>query len=269
MSEITPFIFPTTGQTVRTVTVDGEPWFVATDVTDILGYVNGRDAASRLPERMRNTVALADGTPGNPNRTIISEPGVYRLAMRSTLLSAEAFQDWLAEDVVPSIRKTGSYSLPRELTRLELIDMARDSELGRIEAENRALAAEHQMLELAPAAHAWDVLASANGDYSVGDAAKILSRDPAIKTGQQRLFTTMRAYGWTYRGADGRWRAKQSAVEIGRLTELPSSHYHPRTGELVLDPPTVRVLAKGLAELHKRMGGAGDVRDLIEQPVSA
>lgn len=111
-AEIQPFVFHATGQKVRSVLIDGAPWFVAADVTDILGYANGRDAVSRLPERMRNSVALTDGNRGNPNRTVVNEPGVYRLAMRSTLEQAEAFQDWLAEEVIPSIRATGGYSAP-------------------------------------------------------------------------------------------------------------------------------------------------------------
>lgn len=109
---VQPFTFPTTGQEVRTVTIDGQPWFVATDVTDILGYANGRDAVSRLPERMRNSVVLGDGNRGNPNRVVVNEPGVWRLTMRSTLEKAEEFQDWLAEEVIPSIRQTGSYTMP-------------------------------------------------------------------------------------------------------------------------------------------------------------
>lgn len=56
-----------------------------------------------------------------------------------------------------------------------------------------------------------------------------------------------------------RYGPYQAAVESGYLTELPSSHYHPRTGELVLDPPQVRVTVKGLHVLHRRLRGAGDV----------
>jgi prophage antirepressor-like protein len=111
MTEIQPFVFPATGQQVRSVLIDAEPWFVALDVTTALGYANGRDAVSKLPERMRNSVALADGNRGNPNHVVINEAGVWRLTMRSTLPAAEAFQDWLAEEVIPSIRRTGSYAL--------------------------------------------------------------------------------------------------------------------------------------------------------------
>ncbi|MFJ8016209.1 Bro-N domain-containing protein [Streptomyces sp. NPDC096339] len=109
MSDLQVFAYD--GAEVRTVVLDGEPWFVGSDVTAILGYANGRDALSSIPDRMRNTVAIADGKRGNPNRVIVSTPGVYRLVMRSTLPAAERFQDWLAEDVLPAIQKTGRYEV--------------------------------------------------------------------------------------------------------------------------------------------------------------
>jgi prophage antirepressor-like protein len=247
MSALTPFTFPATGESVRTILLDDEPWFVASDVTAILGYSNGRDATSRLPERMKG-VGLADTLGGQQKMSVINEAGVYRLVMRSNLMAAEQFQDWLAEDVIPSIRRTGFYGVPapRELSRLELIELARDAELGRLQAETR-------IAELAPAAASWEALASAAGDYSVADAAKILTRD-GIKTGERRLFTELWRLGWLFRAGDGRWRVKQTAIETGRLSELPSSHYHPRTGVLVLDPPQVRVTVKGVHDLHRALG---------------
>lgn len=108
MTDLIPFDFD--GQAVRVVTVDGEPWFVAADVTALLGYSNGRMAIGSLPDRMRNTVTIRDGIRGNPERTVLNEAGVNRLIMRSTLPEAERVQDWLAEVVLPSIRRTGSYA---------------------------------------------------------------------------------------------------------------------------------------------------------------
>lgn len=264
MSDITPFIFPTTGQTVRTVTVDGEPWFVAYDVTAILGYTNGPDAVARhvSPGQM-GSVAIRDGIPGNPNRTILSEAGVWRLVMRSNRPEAIAFQDWLAEEVIPSIRKTGSYSLPREYSRLELIDLARESELARIEAEDRALAAEHELLEIAPAARAWDTLASADGDYSVREAGYILNRDPAIKTGERRLFDLLR----TWRLVD--WRDIPYANHAEHVRLRPRSFTNRATGEEMPAKPQVRVTAAGIRYLHKRLGGTANVADLLAEPVPA
>lgn len=116
MTEILPFTFPTTGQPVRSVVIDGEPWFVGADVTTILGYANGsRDINRHVPERHRRLYRI--GTPsGEQSVSVINEPGAYRLIMRSNQEQAEAFQDWLAEDVIPSIRRTGSYSMPTPVT---------------------------------------------------------------------------------------------------------------------------------------------------------
>ncbi|WP_104128198.1 phage antirepressor KilAC domain-containing protein [Cryobacterium sp. Y57] len=240
-------IFTYSGQQVRTVLIDGEPWFIAGDVTMLLGYSNGRDAAAKLPERMKSSVVLTDGTPGNPNRAILNEAGVNRLIMRSTLPQAEAIQDWIAEDVLPAIHKTGSYSTTLALTEDQIVQQA----LTILVAKTAAL--ESKVAELQPSALAWDELASASGDYEVADAAKILAR-AGIETGRQRLFIQMRDIGWILRGGHGSWKAYQSTVDSGYLTEKPVKHFHPKTGEVVLDPPQVRVTVKGLERLRVRLG---------------
>jgi anti-repressor protein len=253
MTDLTVFSYADTGAGVRTVSRDGEAWFVASDITGILGYEGGaRNAIARLPERMKGVEEI--NTPGGVQRmTVISEAGAYRLAMRSNLPDAERFQDWIAEEVIPAIRKTGRYevaaapAIPQ--TYADALQLAAD-QARQIEAQAAALA------EAAPAAEAWNHLASANGDYAVADAAKMLSRHPLITIGRDRLFTLMHREGWIYRRQiDQRWAVLQRAVDRGWLTEMASSHYHPRTGELVLDPPQVRVMAKGLAELQTRLTG--------------
>lgn len=110
MTDLLPFSYE--GRPVRTVLVNGQPWFVAADVTAVLGYGGGaRNAIARLPERMRGVEEV--NTPGGEQRmTTISESGVYRLVLRSSLPGAEAFQDWLAEDVIPAIRREGGYISP-------------------------------------------------------------------------------------------------------------------------------------------------------------
>lgn len=134
-------------------------------------------------------------------------------------------------------------------TFADALQLAAD-QARQIEAQAAALA------EAAPAAEAWNHLATASGDYAVADAAKILSRHPGITIGRDRLFTVLARERWIYRRQlDQRWAVLQYAVDRGWLSELASSHYHPRTGELVLDPPQVRVTVKGLAELQKRLTG--------------
>lgn len=115
--------------------------------------------------------------------------------------------------------------------------------------EKRALAA--RVAELEPRAAVADHLLDASGDVSVGDAAKALARSGAA-IGQQRLFDLLDAIGWTYRRTGVR-HIKQSAIEAGVLAALPKSHHHPRTGELVIDPPQVRVTPKGIASLLTRL----------------
>lgn len=125
--------------------------------------------------------------------------------------------------------------------------------LAVIEAQQMLEASARQVAELTPRAEAWDELASATGDYEVADAAKMLAR-AGVETGRQRLFGQLSGLGWVYRAPSGKWKARQSAVDAGYLTEKPQSHHHPRTGELVLDPPQVRVTVRGLERLRVRLG---------------
>ena len=143
-----------------------------------------------------------------------------------------------------------------------------------VEAEERAEAAERARLEAeahakaleAPAA-AWSHMAESVGDYEVGDAAKVLRRDPAIRNiGRDRLFSFMAAEGWVYRNrATNRWKAYQTQVDLGRLVEkLGTPFLHEPTGQMRVPDPTIRITPKGLAELHKRLGG-GDQLPLVAE----
>ncbi|MDN3239711.1 phage antirepressor KilAC domain-containing protein [Glycomyces tritici] len=149
-------------------------------------------------------------------------------------------------NITPSPRT--AHRDPRGLTNRDLALMV-------LEEADRADTAESHLEALAPAAESWHRLASARGTFSAADAAKILSRDPAIDLGQNRLFRTLGDLRWAYRQRrDHAWRARQSAVDAGWLTEIPQSHHHPRTGELLLDAPQLRITLKGLSELRQRLG---------------
>lgn len=122
----------------------------------------------------------------------------------------------------------------------------------------RAELAEAKVVELTAPASAWTELAEAQGDYAVADAAKVLSRDPNINIGRDRLFTFMQGLRWVYR--DKGWRAYQAQVDNGRLTEkVAKPYWHEGRGEYVNGTPTVRITPKGLQELHKRLGGTGQL----------
>jgi prophage antirepressor-like protein len=98
------------GYEVRTVLRDGEPWFVAGDVCKALGITNSRAAVARLDE-IEKGVAETDTLGGQQKVSIVSEAGLYRLVMRSNRQDAIAFQMWIAHEVLPAIRKTGTYSV--------------------------------------------------------------------------------------------------------------------------------------------------------------
>jgi len=264
MTEVAKYTFPLTSQQVRSILVDGEPWFVGADVASILGYANGsRDINRHVPEHHRGVYRI--GTPsGDQQMTVIDEPGAYRLIMRSNQAQAEAFQDWLAEDVIPSIRKTGSYALPAApMDELELAQRAVELIKEKRAALARAEQAEARAGELEVPARAWAALASAEGDYEVADAAKILARDPDIDIGGGRLFKVLEKLGWAYR-RDRAWHAYQSQIGCGRLVQRASTYPHPHSGDPVAYSQ-VRVTIKGLAALHKHLGGTGDIHRLLAE----
>ncbi|NUT52372.1 MAG: phage antirepressor protein [Saccharothrix sp.] len=242
--------FPVTGAEVRSVLVNDEPWFVAADLGMALGYRDAYNATRFLTEVEKGTHLVS--TPGGQQEvTVVSEAGLYRMVMRSNQPNAVKFQMWIANDVLPAIRRTGKYEVAQAPALPTSYADALRELAATVEERDAAAAA---LAAATPAAEAWNHLASANGDFSVADAAKILSRDPLITIGRDRLFTLMARWQWVYRpGGFDRYRVYQAQVETGRLSELPSSHYHPRTGELVLDPPQVRVTAKGLQEIRTRL----------------
>ena len=110
-AQITPFNFGT--HAMRVVMRDGEPWFVASDVADALGYRDAANAGRILADHQKGTHSMS--TPGGEQRvTIINESGLYRLVLRSRKPEAEKFSDWVTGEVLPSIRKTGSYGQPQQ-----------------------------------------------------------------------------------------------------------------------------------------------------------
>lgn len=133
----------------------------------------------------------------------------------------------------------------------------------RVEAEaNARLEAEHRAKELEAPASAWSHMAESTGDYEIADAAKVLSRDPNISIGRDRLFSFMAAEGWIFRNhTTGRWKAYQTQCDLGRLVEKLSKPFlHEPTGQMRVSDPTIRITPKGLAELHKRLGGSGQLQ---------
>ena len=118
---------------IRTATIDNEPWFVGKDVAEALGYANTRDAlATHVMDEDKNTVVISDGKRGNPNQTVINESGLYALIFGSKLESAKRFKHWVTSEVLPAIRKTGSYQMQNLSTEMKVILM-HDEKLVKID----------------------------------------------------------------------------------------------------------------------------------------
>jgi prophage antirepressor-like protein len=246
-------------QPIRVVIVDNEPQFVARDVCNAIELTNLSMALTRLDDDEKGVNSI--DTPGGVQQmATITESGLYSLVLRSDKKEAAKFRRWVTHKVLPEIRRTGSYShipaVPRELpSKKELAQWV-------VEAEERAELAEAKARELAGPASSWNELAESAGDYSVADAAKVLSRDPNINVGRDRLFRFMHGEGWIFRSRPGTkgWCARQTQVDCGRLVEkVGKPYYHAGRDEVVAADPTIRITPKGLAELHKRLGGSGQL----------
>ncbi|WP_017548622.1 phage repressor protein [Salinicoccus carnicancri] len=116
-------VFDFENQNVRTVVIKDEPHFIGRDVASILGYANSRDALTRHVDEEDRGVAKLDTPGGKQNQTIINESGLYSLIFASRLDSAKRFKRWVTSEVLPAIRKTGSYEVtkdPLEIMKLSM-----------------------------------------------------------------------------------------------------------------------------------------------------
>lgn len=247
---IIPFTYESATD-VRVLSIGGEPWFVLADLTRALGLARSAAAVSgRLSDDVRQTYPIPDSLGRIQQTTIVSEPGMYEVIIRSDAPAAEPFRRWLTHEVIPQIRKTGNYGMARQLPQ----NFAEALRELACEVEAHELA-KVRIKELEPAASAWSALVEATGDYSVADAAKQLSRDPAIQIGQNTLFRWLGKHGWLYRRTD-EWHPYQEKIDAGLLTlKTNRPYWDSKRGVDVLPAPTVRITAKGLHKLYVLLGG--------------
>lgn len=151
--DIITFTFPVSNQDVRSVTIDGEPWFVAKDVCNVLEIGNITMAMQRLDSEQFNSIELLAADGKMRQQHVVNESGLYTLIMGSRKSQARDFQRWVTGEVLPSIRKTGSYSLV-ERRNSEIADLRSDmrelkgmmSRMLDIMERNEAKVATHDLL---------------------------------------------------------------------------------------------------------------------------
>lgn len=175
-SELKIFENPEFGS-IRTVEIDGTPYFVGKDVAEVLGYSNPRDALGRhVDEDDKNTVVNPDGNRGNPNMTIINESGLYSLILSSKLPKAKEFKHWVTSEVLPTIRRHGMYATD-ELINNPDIAIAAFTALKEEREKTRQLTEtvavqNQQIAELKPKASYYDVVLNCADLLSISKIAK-------------------------------------------------------------------------------------------------
>ncbi|WP_375581741.1 Bro-N domain-containing protein [Marinobacter adhaerens] len=116
-----PIVFDFENSPLRTVDFDGEPWFVAADVCQILALGNVTKALKRLDDDEQALTTIQGLSRGNNQANVINESGLYGLVLTSRKPEAKRFKKWVTSEVLPAIRKTGGYNQPQQVPRLSTL----------------------------------------------------------------------------------------------------------------------------------------------------
>lgn len=205
---------------VRIVMQGQEAWFVAKDVCNCLEINNSRQALIRLDDDEKSSVILNDGTPGNPEKSVVNEYGLYSLVLSSRKPEAKEFKRWITHDVIPQIRKTGQYvaDIPKTLP-----DALR-AYANEVEEHNKAKAL---IEEQKPKVLIADSVAASHTSILVGDLAKLLHQNGVKDMGQKRLFNWLRENSYLIKRKGSDYNSPtQKAMEMGlfQIKETVVSH---------------------------------------------
>ena len=229
---------------VRTVRVNGEPWFVLRDVCRVLSISNAADVFARLDDDEKG-VGSIDTLGGVQNMNVVNESGLYHVILRSDKPEAGPFRKWVTSEVLPSIRKHGAYMTPETLQAAILNPDTMIQLCQQLKAEqdkSRALSEENA--RLAPKGLFADAVSVSESCILVGELAKLL-RQNGVDIGQNRLYERLRADGFLVKDpkrSDFN-RPTQKAMELGLFKVRESTRVH-SDGHTSIDK-TTKVTGKG------------------------
>lgn len=214
---------------IRTIEINGEPWFVGKDVAEALGYSNTRDAMSKHVDAEDKDVAKCDTLGGTQELAVINESGLYSLILGSKLPNAKGFKRWVTSEVLPSIRKHGAYATPATIESIIsnpdfgirlLQELKEEKEKNdKLSIQNSRLTVDNQVMQ--PKADYFDDLVDRNLLTSFTNCAKELG----IK--RKTLIGFLMDHGYIYRDkrgnlipranskADGLFEVKQCSATNG------------------------------------------------------
>lgn len=225
-NEIQQFDFK--GASLRTLTDEaGEPWFVLKDCMSILDLGNPTETVKMFDDDEFSTTEVIDSIGRRQQAYIISEPGLYRLVMRSRKPEAKEFQRWVTHEVLPPIRRTGGY-IPTTDADDDMTILAKAVMIGQrtMEAQKQKIAEQQtRIVELEPKARFADAVAASDGTCLVGELAKML-RQNGMDIGQNRLFRLLQADGYLGKSGSNRNVPTQRAMDLGlfRIKETTVTH---------------------------------------------
>ena len=229
---------------VRVIMQGNDPWFIAMDIAKALGYENpSRDVQRHCKKvnKINQPTELVAGQSPPRNILIIPETDVYRLIMRSNLPNAGKFQDWVCEEVLPSIRKTGGYSmkLPKNFSEAlrELADAVEREE--QLKLENS---------QMKPKADFYDTVTDSETAIDMGQTAKVLN----MGIGRNYLFEFLRQQ----KVLMGNNVPYQSMIDAGYFRVIESTYTKP-DGSSHINLKTV-VYQKGVDYIRKLLLKFGD-----------
>lgn len=236
---------------VRTVTIDGEPWFAGKDVATALGYSNPQKAVRDHVSEEDRGVNEMDTPSGKQNLVIINESGVYTLIFGSKLESAKRFKHWVTSEVLPSIRKHGVYAVDELLDNPDMAIKAFTA-LKEEREKNKILQADNERMR--PKEIFADAVASSKTSILIGDLAKILKQN-GIETGQKRLFEQLRQEGYLIKSGNSKNMPTQKSMEMG-LFEVKETSINNPDGSVRVTK-TTKVTGKGQQYFINRYLGQG------------
>lgn len=225
-NEIRKFDFK--GASLRTLTDEaGEPWFVAKDVCDVLGYANASKAINDHVDQEDKLNNESLSSLGQRGGWLVNESGLYSLVLSSKLPTAKEFKRWVTHEVLPQIRRTGGY-VPASDTDSDEDIMAKAVLVAQktIERKNQQLQAKDAQIKvLEPKARFADAVAASDGTCLVGELAKML-RQNGMDIGQNRLFRLLQADGYLGKSGSNRNVPTQRAMDLGlfRIKETTVTH---------------------------------------------
>ena len=204
---------------VRTVEVDGEPWFIGKDVANVLGYSNSRKALADHVDDEDKGVTKCDTLGGVQEVTIINESGLYSLVLGSKLPSAKRFKRWITSEVLPAIRQNGVY-----MTDDKAYDITHNpSSLADLLLKAGEQLKEKEIIiqEMKPKALFADAVTTSHTSILVGDLAKIIKQN-GYEIGQKRLFEWLRQNGYLIKSGSSKNMPTQKSMDL-HLFEVKES----------------------------------------------